>query len=80
MNYGGRLTSDKVGSVTIGSDVVENVGVDVEIVMISYSVPEKHSTSGLQVRHLEMRKSPDLGKYQQCLRGIDRGRKCLGSV
>ena len=50
------------------------------IFVISRSVPEKQSTSGLQVRHLEMRKSPDLGKYQQCLRGIDRGRKCLGSV
>ena len=48
MNFGGPLTSDKVGSVTIGSGVVENVGVDVEIVMISYSVPEKHSTSGLE--------------------------------
>jgi hypothetical protein len=28
--------------------VVENVGVDVGIMSISYSVPEKHSTSGLE--------------------------------
>ena len=48
MNYGGRLTSGNVGSVTIGLGAVENVGVDVEIVMISNSVPEKYSTSGLK--------------------------------
>ena len=79
MNYDGRLTSGNVGSVVNGSGVVENMGVAFGIFVISRSVPEKHSTSGLQVRHLEMRKSPDLEKYQQCLRGVDRGRKCLGN-
>jgi hypothetical protein len=42
-----RTTSDKVGSVTTDSGVVENVGVAVGISMISHSVPVKHSTSGL---------------------------------
>ena len=39
--------SDKVGSVTIDSDIVEKLGVTVGISTISHSVPEKHSTSGL---------------------------------
>ena len=40
--------SDKVGSVTADSGMVENVGVAVRISTISHSVPEKHSTSGLE--------------------------------
>ena len=40
--------SDKVGGVTIDSSMVENVGVAVGISTISHSVPEKHSTSGLE--------------------------------
>ena len=43
----GRLTSDKVGSVTTDSDMVENVRAAAGILTISHSVPEKHSTSGL---------------------------------
>ena len=39
--------SNDVGSVTTSSGVVENVGVAVGISLISHSVPEKHSTSGL---------------------------------
>ena len=40
--------SDDVGSVTTGSAVVENVRVAVGISLISHSVSEKHSTSGLE--------------------------------
>ena len=40
--------SDKVGSVAVDSGMVENVGVAVGISTISHSVPEKHSTSGLE--------------------------------
>jgi len=40
--------SGKVGSGTVGSGMVENVGVAVGISTISHSVPEKHSTSGLE--------------------------------
>jgi len=40
--------SDKVLSVTTDTDMVENVGVAVGISTISHSVPEKHSTSGLE--------------------------------
>ena len=40
--------SDDVGSVTTSSGVVENVRVAVGISLISHSVPEKHSTSGLE--------------------------------
>ena len=43
-----RLTSDKVGSVAVDSGMVENVGVAVGISTKSQSVPEKHSTSGLE--------------------------------
>ena len=43
----GQVTAGNVGSVITSSGVVENVGVDVGILSISYSVPEKHSTSGL---------------------------------
>ena len=55
MNYGGRLTSDNVDSVTRGSGVVENVGGEVGVSGMclyvpvkSHSVPEKHCTSGLE--------------------------------
>ena len=48
LNYGGRLTSDKVGSFAVDSGMVENVGEAVVISTISHSVPEKHSTSGLE--------------------------------
>ena len=40
--------SDKVASVTSDSDMVENVGVAVGISSISHSVPDIHSTSGLE--------------------------------
>jgi len=40
--------SDKVASATTDSVMVENVGVAVEISTISHSVPDKHSTSGLE--------------------------------
>ena len=40
--------SDKVGSITVDSGMAENVGEAVGIVTISHSVPEKHSTSGLE--------------------------------
>jgi len=40
--------SDNVGIVTISSGVIENVRVAVGILAISYPVPEKHSTSGLE--------------------------------
>ena len=40
--------SDDVGSVTTSSGVVENVRVAVGISLISHSVSEKHSTSGLE--------------------------------
>jgi hypothetical protein len=43
-----QLTSGNVGSVTTSLDVVENVEVAVGMFMISYSVFEKHSTSGLE--------------------------------
>jgi hypothetical protein len=43
-----QLTSGNVGSVTTSLDVVENVEVAVGILTISYSVSEKHSTSGLE--------------------------------
>ena len=43
----GWAMSDKVGSVTFDSGIVENVGIAVGILTISHSVPEKHSTSGL---------------------------------
>ena len=42
------MTSVSVVIVTIGSGVVENVGVAVGISVISHSVPYKHSTSGLE--------------------------------
>ena len=48
LNYGGRLTSADAGNVASGSGMVEDVGVAVGISTISHSVPEKHSTSGLQ--------------------------------
>ena len=38
---------DKVGSVTIDSDMVENVGVAVGISVISHSILEIQCTSGL---------------------------------
>ena len=47
LNYGGRLTSVNVDSVASSSRVVGNVGVAVENLAISHSVPEKHCTSGL---------------------------------
>ena len=37
---------NNVGSVTVDSGIVENVGAAVGISTISHSVPEKHSTSG----------------------------------
>jgi hypothetical protein len=40
--------SDDVGSVTASSGVVENVRVAVGISLISHSIREKHSTSGLE--------------------------------
>ena len=40
--------SDKVGSVTVNLGMVKNVGVAVGVSTISHSVPEKHSTSGLE--------------------------------
>ena len=50
MNYGGglRLTSGNVVIVTIGSGVVENVGLAVGISVISHSIPEVLCTSGLK--------------------------------
>ena len=40
--------SDKVGNVTNGLGVVENVVIAIGISTISHSVLEKHSTSGLE--------------------------------
>ena len=45
--------SDNVGSVAIDSGMVENVVVAVGISAISQSIPEKHSTSGLESANLK---------------------------
>ena len=47
-NSGSRPTSGNVGSVTSESGVVENVGLAVGISLITHSIPEIQSTSGLQ--------------------------------
>ena len=65
LNSGSRQTSDNVGSVTIDSGMVENVGLAVGMSMICHSVPEIQSTSGF-VRHFEFRKSADVGQCRQC--------------
>ena len=47
MKFGSPRTSDDVTSVTIESGMVENVGVDVGISLLSYPVMEIQSTSGI---------------------------------
>ena len=47
LKFGSRRTSDDVISVTIESGVVENVVVTVGISLVSYSVMEIQSTSGV---------------------------------
>jgi len=68
--------SGKVGSVTVDSSMVENVGVAVGISTIS---PEKHSTSGLEsaiLKHVVSRRRAMSDKVG----GVTiHGRKCGGS-
>jgi len=48
LNSGSRPTSGNVGSVTSESGVVEDVGLADGISLITHSIPEIQSTSGLQ--------------------------------
>jgi len=47
-NSGSRPTSVNVGSVTNELGVVENVGLAIGISLITHSIPEIQSTSGLE--------------------------------
>ena len=83
LNYGARLTSANVGNVTIGSGMVENVGVAVGISTISHSVPEIQFTSGLQSAILKYDgrlTSRTVQRCQLCHRCFGHGRKYLGCL
>ena len=48
LNCTTKSMSGNIGTVTIGSGIMENVRVVVRIAVISHSVPGKHCTSGFQ--------------------------------
>ena len=82
MNYAGGLTSGNVVIVTIGSGVVEIVGVAVGITVISHSVPYRHSTSGLESAILNnggRLTSSNVGHGRKCHHQFGHGRKCGSS-
>ena len=57
------MTSDNIDCVTIGSDMIENIGETVGVSVVCHSVDQKHCTSGLPftVRHFELWRSIDGG-------------------